>query len=254
MLALNIDAGLTRAIAEKGWSGVPEARREGVGQAAPALPDYEAFLFEVHRQHAAVRGHGSGRGERGGRDEPGFRNFVESQLAWDRAMAEALIAGRVRHAAADGSLPLAVGIVGSGHVRFGHGIAHQLRDLGESSIGQLLPVSADAACGELPAGLADAVFSVPVARMAPPPPPRLGVVLEHHERGIRIGEVSSGSLAERSGLRSADIIVEAAGVATPKVSQLISAVRRQPPGTWLPLRLERGGETLELVVRFPPER
>ena len=254
MLALNIDAALTRAVAANGWSSVPEGEREGVGQAAPALPDYEDFLFEIHRQHVAARGHGSARTGKAGRDEPGFRNFVDSQLAWDRAMAEALIAGRKRHADARGALPLAVGIVGSGHVRFGHGIAHQLRDLGESSIGQLLPVGADTPCGELPTGLADAVFGVPVARVASPPPPRLGVALEEHPRGVRIGEVTPGSLAARSGLRPADIVIEAAGVAIRRAGELIVAVRRQPPGTWLPLRLERDGKTLELVVRFPPER
>ncbi|MHB1375711.1 MAG: ChaN family lipoprotein [Thauera sp.] len=254
MLALNIDASLTRSIAEKGWAGVPESQREGVGQAAAALPDYEDFLFEIHRQHAAARGHGGTRAGKAARDDPGFRNFVDSQLAWDRAMAEALVTGRQRHAAAGGALPLAVGIVGSGHVRFGHGIAHQLRDLGESSIGQLLPVGVDTPCRELTAGLADAVFGVPVARMPPPPPLRLGVALEEHERGVRIGEVTPGSLAERSGLKQADIITEVAGVAARRPSHLISAVRRQPAGTWLPLRLERGGETLELVLRFPPER
>lgn len=251
MLALNIEPTLTRMVAEKGWAGVPGAQREGVGQAAAALADYEDFLFEIHALHALARGRSAAKAAR---SDPGFRNFVDSQLAWDRAMAEALVAGRQRHAGADGRLPLAVAVMGNGHVRYGHGVAHQLRDLGESSIGQLMPVGADTACGELRAGLADAVFAVPVARQSPLPPPRLGVALEEHAQGVRIADVTAGSLAEQTGLRRDDIVTEVAGKAAKRPLHLIAAVRTQPGGTWLPLKLQRSGESIEVVVRFPVER
>lgn len=252
MLALNIDAELTRRIADKGWDGVPEGEREGVGRPAAALPAYEDFLFEIHSQHAHMRMHGKDKA-RPARSDAAFRNFVESQLAWDRAMAEALVAGRARHAAADGSLPLVVGIMGNGHVRHGHGVAHQLVALGEPSVGQLMPVEAATPCAELPAGLADAVFAVPALRQPPPPPPRLGVGLEDAEGGVRIAELTPGSLAERTGLRRGDLITEAAGVPVKRSGQLIGQVRRQPAGTWLPLQVMREGKAVEVVVRFPRE-
>lgn len=251
MVALNIEPTLTRTIAEKGWEGVPAAQREGVGQAAAALADYEDFLFEIHEQHVLARGKSAAKA---GRNDPGFRNFVDSQLAWDRAMAEALVAGRQHHAGADGRLPLAAAVMGNGHVRFGHGVAHQLRDLGENSIGQLMPVGANTACSELRAGLADAVFAVPAARQSPLPPPRLGVALEEHAKGVRIAEVTAGSLAEQTGLRRDDIITEVAGKAAKRPLHIIAAVRTQPAGTWLPLKLQRGGDLMEVVVRFPVER
>jgi S1-C subfamily serine protease len=47
------------------------------------------------------------------------------------------------------------------------------------------------------------------------------------------------------------VIVELAGAPVTKVSAVISAVRAQPPGTWLPLRVRRGKDLMELVVRFP---
>jgi len=251
MLALNVDAKLTRAIADQGWAGVPEAEREGVGQAAAALPAYEDFLFEIHGQHAAARGKPAAAAAR---SEAGFRNFVDSQLAWDRAMAEALLVGRQRHAGADGQLPLAVAIMGNGHVRFGHGVAHQLRALGEEGIGQLMPVGADTGCAELGAGLADAVFAVPVARMSAPPPPRLGVALEEHANGVRIAEITRGSLAERSGLKTDDIVTEAVNDTLKAIAASLLMERGQPAGTWLPLKVRRGDQALEVVVRFPPER
>jgi hypothetical protein len=77
-----------------------------------------------------------------------------------------------------GGKPLIVGIMGSGHLRFGHGVPHQLRDLGVRSIGTLLPMAASSPCEELGPGLADAVFMVPTPPLVPIAPPRLGVALE----------------------------------------------------------------------------
>ncbi|HNS91357.1 MAG TPA: ChaN family lipoprotein [Thauera sp.] len=250
MVALNVEAALTRNVAQKGWNAVPEDEREGVGTPAPASRDYEDFLYEIHRQHAGMRGHGP---RTSSRRDAAFRNFVDSQLTWDRAMAEALAAARKAHTKPDGDSPLAVGIMGSGHVRFGHGVAHQLDDLGVGSIGQLLPMPASTDCRLLAPRLADAVFAVPDAVQAPPPPPRLGVSLDELADGVRIAEVSAGSLAERSGLLNGDVITEAAGAPVRRNIHLIAAVRQQPPGTWLPLKLRRGDEVLELVVRFPAQ-
>lgn len=249
MLALNVEASLTRELAGKGWEGVPEAMREGVGRPADPAPDYLAMLREVHAHHAAARGSA----KKGEAADAAFRNFVDSQLVWDRAMAEALLEGRRQHAAADGSLPLAVGVMGSGHVRFGHGVANQLHALGEYSIGQLLPVPADASCQALPEGLADAVYAVDAERRSPPPPPRLGVAIEERKDGVELREISAGSLAEKSGLRAGDVVVELAGRPVMGSMDLVTTVRRQPAGTWLPLLIQRGKERMEVVVRFPPE-
>jgi len=133
-------------------------------------------------------------------------------------------------------------------------VPHQLRDLGVKNVGTLLPLSAGGECKDLRAGLADAVFMLP-AQVAPKPaPPRLGVQLEDHEGGVRILAVTAGSLAEQSGLKRGDVILEMAGRPVQKTLIAISHVRLQPAGTWLPLRIRRGEETLELVVKFPPEK
>jgi len=87
-----------------------------------------------------------------------FERFVDAQLLWDRAMA----AGIARQTA---SGPV-VGIMGSGHIRHGHGVPHQLRDLAVNSIYSLIPLAADEACEPLSAGMADVV----VAPLSGPPP------------------------------------------------------------------------------------
>jgi len=248
MVALNIDRKLTRTIAEKGWDAVPTAEREGVGRAAEAPPAYRDFLFEVYDEHPTPHGKDGAKAQK---TDSAFGRFVESQTAWDRAMAEALARYALPGTAA--ARPLVVGIMGSGHIRFGHGVPHQLRDLGVKNVGTLLPVPFDFDCKELRPGLADAVFARPQPAKAKPEPPRLGVRLEESAGAIRIAAVTIGSLAEATGLKAGDQLVEVAGLPVNSMLRTIAAIRLQPAGTWLPLRVKRGDDTLELMVKFPPK-
>lgn len=248
MVALNIDRKLSHAVADKGWDTVPEAAREGVSRAAPPTKAYRDSLFEIYRQHPTS--HGKDRAQPR-KSDPAFARFVESQTTWDRAMAQAL--ARRATVGPSGDKPLVVGIMGSGHIRFGHGVPYQLRDLGVSSIGTLLPLPASLDCKELRIGLADAAFALPEQARAKPSPPRLGVRLENDTGSINIAEVTAGSLAERSGLKAGDHIVAVAGSPATSVAAVIATVRQQPPGTWLPIRVKRGDDTLERVVKFPAE-
>lgn len=247
MLALNIERSLTKTIGEKGWDKVPAADRAGLSRPAPPLPAYRDILSRVYREHLP--------GPRRAADKPAqtdaaFEAFVDAQLTWDRAMAEALVSRAVP--GKNGKKPLLVGIMGSGHLRYGHGVPHQLRTLGVDQITTLLPRSGDMACEDLETGLADAVFNLPIAAALPTLPPRLGVALEDVAGGgVRIQSITAGSLAERSGFVVGDRLIEVAGSPPVNVGSVISIIRRQPPGTWLPLRVKRGETTLDLVVRFP---
>lgn len=246
MLALNVERKLTETIAEKGFDAVPEAEREGVSRPAAAPPAYEEELLGVYRAHAGMRG---GKPQSASKTDAAFRYFVESQQTWDRAMAQGLAAGRARTGRG-----LAVGIVGMGHIRHGHGIPLQLRDLGVSSTGTLLPVVGRSDCAQLKPGLADAAFMLPQPAATKPPPPRLGVRLEMHDKAVRLAEVTKGSLAEQSGLQAGDTVVSVAGKPLTRVSAFIDAVRRQPDGTWLPLAIKRGDDMQEVLVKFPPKK
>ena len=249
MVALNIDQKLIKAVSEKGWDAVPEAEREGVGRAAPATEAYRDSLFAIYGEHPNIQGKD---GTKVKKSDPAFGRFVESQTTWDRAMAEAL----ARHSVAGsaGEKPLVVGIMGSGHITFGHGVPHQLRDLNIRNVGTLLPVAAGLACKDLRPGMADAVFALPAVAKPKPEPPRLGVRLEENAGTVRIVDVTSGSLAEKSGLKGGDQLVEIAGTPVKSTLHAITAIRLQPAGTWLPLRVKRSDETLELVVKFPPRQ
>ena len=245
--ALNVDRTLTEAITQKGWDAVPAEQKEGVSRPAPPSAAYRDFLFDVFKTHPRVAGKAT---HALSKDDAEFRFFFESQTAWDRAMAEAL-ARRVEHGQ-DTQRPLVVGIMGGGHVRHGYGVPHQLRDLGVSNIGTLLPVDAKQDCSVLKAGFADAVFALPAMPADQPLPPRLGVRLETADGNIRLLEVNPGILAEKTGLRPGDHIVSIAGAPVTKMISVVAAVRVQPAGTWLPMEIRRGTETFEFVIKFPP--
>jgi uncharacterized iron-regulated protein len=245
MVALNVDAALTREITQKGYDAVPPEKREGVGRPAPPTDAYLDWLLPVWAEHERP----GGKPAKPDRNDPEFRRFVESQQTWDRAMAEALAAAARRPGA-----PLAIGVMGAGHIQQGYGVPHQLRTLGIADSVALLPWDQSAPCKNLVAGFADAVFGV----AAPAAPragqrPRLGVYLEATPDGVRIRQVEKGSIAEAAGIRDGDIVSEIAGAPAKQVGDLVEAVQRQAPGTWLPVKVRRGSETLELIAKFPAQ-
>lgn len=232
MLALNVERGLIDALGKEGWDAVPEARREGVSRPASPSPEYLKELRAVFDQHPA-----------GSRNEANFTRFVEAQAFWDRAMAETMAAYLKKRPES-----LVVGILGAGHVRHGHGVAHQLKSLGVERTGTLLTWDQGDACTEIVQGMADAVY---VVRPPAGPPPRLGVAMEADAAGVRITHVMPGSVAEKADLKAGDVVLEVAGEPARSVHTLRGAVQRQAPGTWLPMKIRRDSKELELVVRFP---
>jgi S1-C subfamily serine protease len=60
------------------------------------------------------------------------------------------------------------------------------------------------------------------------------------------------SIAETAGLKAGDLIISVAGAPAKEAGDVISAVQRQAPGTWLPITVKRANQSLELVARFPP--
>lgn len=236
MLALNVDRSLVREVGARGWDAVPDARRQGVSRPAPPTDAYRKALQAVFDSHADLR-------KAAGR----FDHFVEAQVLWDRAMAEG-VAEHLQHH----PQRLVVGILGAGHIQHGHGVPHQLRAMGVTRQSSLLTWPSDFSCAALTAGLADAVFVVPPRpKTVAHPPPRLGVRLDMAGDEVSIHAVLAGSLAERTGLRAGDIVVQAAGRKPDTIEALIRLVQNQPADTPMPLKIRRGADVLDIIVRFP---
>jgi uncharacterized iron-regulated protein len=161
MLALNIDRETSRRVAQRGLAAL-SSEREGVGDPAPASLSYRDRLFEVFKTHPAE-------GAEPNADSEQFSHFVEAQIFWDRAMAEA-IAGALRNE----RRPLVVGIMGSGHVEYGDGVVHQLAALQVSDVATALPWNSGTDCPTPDPKIANLLFGLALPTATRTPPPRLG--------------------------------------------------------------------------------
>jgi uncharacterized iron-regulated protein len=245
MVALNVDHSFAHTVGTKGLAAVPQDQREGISTAAPASEAYLARLFKAYSQHPDEKN------AKPARSDPAFHHFVEAQLVWDRAMAQALADAAQRNPDA-----LVVGIMGSQHLAHGDGVPHQLNSLGIKRIVSLLPWDADADCSDFSADLATAVFGLPAEQPGPaaPPPHLLGIRIEAVADGIRVVTVSPDSVAAASGLQADDVLTEAAGTPVKTTGELKAIVVRMAPGTWLPLKATRKGKPIELIAKFPPAK
>jgi len=241
MIALNVENSLTRAVGAHGFDSVASAKREGVTAAAPASEAYVKRLFSIYSQHPD-------KGKNPTRSDPAFLRFVQGQLVWDRAFAQAIAERVERNPAA-----LVIGIMGSGHVMYGQGVQHQLEDLGVTEVASLLPWEANTECHDFSPNLATAVFGVP-APLPAPPRQLLGIMIQTVTDGVRVVSVRPGSLAKAAGMLIGDVIVEAAGGPVHGTADVRAAVESVTPGTWLPLRVKRNGETVDLVAKFPRQK
>ena len=230
VVALNVEHSLVSEIGARGLQAIPAERREGVTDPAPAPSDYRDTLRSSFHQHANAA-------------DSEFEYFVDAQLFWDRAFAQALA-----DAAAANPMALIVAIIGSGHLRYGHGVPHQLQAMGKRNTKVWLPMNASTGCDQL-SGIADAIFAI--HRDPMDARPRLGVYLGDEGGAAGVREVVPGSVAEGAGVIAGDRILAAAGVSIQSSADLIAVVHRQSPGTWLPLTVERNGERIELVAKFP---
>lgn len=236
MIALNIDRNLSRKVNEQGWAAIASSEREGVSDPAPASPAYNDMLFESFKQH----------GRQAARTDPAFKRFVDGMLLWDRTMAQGIAEATAREPGT-----LVVGLMGLGHLQNRDGVPRQLADLGVTDASVLLPWDSTQGCADLTPTLADALFGIQ-PRSPAPDRPRLGVMLEPSDKGARVAKITEGSIAQSSGLREGDIIETIAGEQVGTVDDVIAAVSRQAPGTWLPISIRRDGQGLDIVARFPP--
>ena len=132
-------------------------------------------------------------------DPAGLERFIDAQLTWDRAMAEALAGAQET---AKTKATLVVGIIGSGHLENRWGVPRQLAALGFPNATVLLPWDGGRDCDDLVAGMADAVFVLDppaIDRAEATWRPRLGVMLKPVERALAVLGVVPGSVAAAAG-------------------------------------------------------
>lgn len=152
MLALNVDRALFNRVTSVGWDSIPEQEREGLANPAAPTKEYLRYLAGSFLRHNPAGAPGAGEVEpaQGQR----FLRFVQGQQVWDAAMAQA-IAKQVQ-----GSARSVIAFMGSGHVAYGYGVPHQLKQLGVQSVTVAIPWDRHFDCAQLTPEFADLVFGV----------------------------------------------------------------------------------------------
>ncbi|SEF53436.1 ChaN family lipoprotein [Nitrosomonas ureae] len=247
MVALNIETKLRHQVTEKGFYGVPMEEREGLTRPAEPSQAYIDYLLPIYKQHDR-------KDRKAGeitQDDPDFRRFIGGQQLWDRAMAQILQQAVTKSTSSE--KPLVVGVMGSGHVLHGFGVAHQLHDLGIQNVVALLPWDSSKSCQQLVRGVADAVFGVMphVSESFRPQFQRLGIRYEMGRGGAVVLQVEKNSIAEVAELMASDVILEMAGVPIKITEDVINVVKRQAPGTWLPIKIKRDDIEMLIIAKFP---
>ena len=248
MIALNIDKQLMARVHKQGWKNIPADERQGITDPAPASEDYIRLLATSFKHHSPSGDKQSAHGALGDDEKAAFARFVETQLLWDRAMADAIAAQLRNEPPAQ-----VVAVMGSGHIISGFGVPHQLKAEGISEISTLIPWSHRHDCSELEASTADAVFGLDTEEQQPREKPQLGILMERREAGVTIVDVVENSVAAAAGLKPDDVITEIAGQPADGLQNIIEIVRAMVPGTWLPITVLRGTDQVAVIARFPPD-
>jgi uncharacterized iron-regulated protein len=155
MLALNCNRPLVTRVGKDGWDAVPEGERDGLSPAAEATVAYREYLYGLGLDRSPTKPVSA--------MDPALDRFIRAQQTWDRAFACNIV-----RAIAQPDPPLVIGIIGRGHLEYGHGTPFQLRDLGIPTPAVLLPetrLQHDAARID---GIADAIFALAEPEPAAP--------------------------------------------------------------------------------------
>src|SRR5690606_32630552 len=143
---------LVTRVGKEGWQAIAEEDRDGLTPARPANL--------AHREHLLRLTNGGPPFMQGkSADSPAFDRFVRAQQTWDRAFA-----CNIAYYCTENPQALVIGIIGRGHMEYGHGTPDQLDDLGITSCAILLTedVGDEHACPLTVEGkaVADAVFGL----------------------------------------------------------------------------------------------
>ncbi|MCC3305190.1 ChaN family lipoprotein [Sneathiella sp. HT1-7] len=150
MIALNCYRALVTRVGKEGWEAVAEEDRDGLTPAKPATEAYRDYLFSL------VSGPDGIFLTKSEEAEARKDRFTRAQQTWDRAFACNIAATQTGD-----NPPLVIGIIGRGHLEFGHGTPYQLEDLGIDKVSVLLPSKGESGKREQQPGIARACFCLP---------------------------------------------------------------------------------------------
>lgn len=189
LYALNAPRCVIDAVSEGGLEGVAEEDRRYLPE--KVVPPADEQMEELR---AVYEGHGHGKKDSGDKGAGTFERFILIQSLWDSVMAGNAV--RVRR---ETGAPVIV-LAGSGHVRYGLGIARRIEILDPS--GEVLTVMPWRGMDEADEAAGDVFFYCPPTHTA-----QGGYTMAFRPDGVFVSDVEPGGPAEAAGFREGDRIV-----------------------------------------------
>ena len=186
VVALNIESEITEKVARGGLDALSEEQRKKI----PVDMDMSDEQYAQRlRKVFAQEGHEL-------LNEGKFYDFYQAQVLWDETMAHT--AHEFLSKAPDHQM---VVLAGSGHIMYGSGIPERVHRLN----GKDFVILISANFQNIDETVADYVlFPSP---LSPPTSPKLGILVQDTEDGVKIDDFSPESVAFKAGLKKGDIIV-----------------------------------------------
>jgi len=147
MYALNCRRALVTEVGKEGWEAIALEDRDGLTPSKPATPAYRKYLADL------VGGANLAANAKKTPEDLISDRFLRAQQTWDRAFA-----CNIASVLAEPNAPLMIGIIGRGHLEYGHGTPFQLEDLGIDDVSVLLPNDTPEVDLITQEGIADALF------------------------------------------------------------------------------------------------
>jgi uncharacterized iron-regulated protein len=218
LIALNLEAELTRRVGEVGIDGLTEAERARIpAEIDRSDPVYRERIETVFAMHPSDR-------------QQDVEHFIEVQLLWDEGMAERAAAYLTAHP--DRTM---VVLAGSGHIEFGQGIPKRVIRRVNVPAATILNGSRR----DMDPGAAD--FFLYPQQVGLPASGLLGVMLESSgdQGGARIQGFAESSGAKDAGIKEGDRIVQIGDQPVSAYADVRIALIDGRPGEKLPVEVLR---------------
>ncbi len=237
---VNAPRAIISGVGRRGLSGI------GAMDRAQLPPTIDTTNAEHRQLFVAYVGGGSATHGAGMPPEM-LQRMIDAQSTWDATMAQQ---AAQLHADAKDPKAVVVVLVGSGHVAYGLGIAHQARAYTEARVATVMPVAATPGTPEqVRASLGDILWGVPTETY--PLYPTLGVSFRSSgEQPNTVLMVSPGSPAEALGIKPGDVLSALDDTPIRKDVDVRAWIDRKVWGDAVRATVQRGTETLTLDGRL----
>jgi len=231
ILALNLPAEISKKVAREGLESLSDKELEQV----PVELDwsntvYKTRLRQIFKEHpeGAIKN---------------FDDFYQAQVLWDETMAQS-----VHDYLENNPDRQMVVLAGNGHIAFGDGIPSRTCRRGKYDQAIII---ANATCNSIEQDMADFFLFPPMIQ--PPFSAKLGVILNDEDNRVVLKKVMHNSIAQKSGLKSGDLLLSFDGEPVKDISDLKLALFFKKEGDTARIKIKRikrfaRDKVLELTV------